>query len=653
MKRNILYALLLLVIMSCKTESEELLIISLEGDKIEAVADGVDKVSFSVTTSLGEDVTKKASISIDGIAIDGSTYSTKEVGEYSFVAKYLGTASDPVKVKFIEPLSVNISADKLVAYADGKDVIVLTSTNHLAEDVTNETIFYINDKAIEGNTVVSETEDTFEVYAKYQHKQSSAITIEFVVPESIILSVDKNVAIADGKDLISFTTTNHKGDDVTDESVFYVNDKAISGHNITSDKSGSFSIYAVYGNVSSQTIEVVFEEPLSITLSSNKTIAKADGEDVIIFKVTNNKDEDITSESIILVDNEEIESNFFVSNKFGKYNVSAKYQEVESNTIEIEFEEVVNSNILQIGVDKKKLVSDGIDMVVFRSTNMKTGKDVTSESVFYVNGVQSVSNFFKSTSSGNYVISAKYNDMESGEIVIKANSTFDAPQRVFAELFAATWCPYCPDGLLFLDNVTDTPEIISMTMHVSTASFDPFAANEKGVSMYKSFGISSIPTILVDRNIEQKLSPKYNNPSSTLTKFITKNNGVGISIESVVNGSTANVNALVSSTSPLGKVRVSAMIVESGLVYDQRNGVRPDLGNPIKGYVHNNVYRYAIGDIYGEITSAVSNTIEKSFSIDLDADWNKDKLEIIILVCSLDNIVLNVQKVKLGSSIGY
>lgn len=81
--------------------------ILLEADKDALVADGVDKVTFTVTAD-GKDVTFRSKITVDGVAISGNAFSTGTPGRYAFKAVCDGSESNTVVIE-AEPVKEIVS----------------------------------------------------------------------------------------------------------------------------------------------------------------------------------------------------------------------------------------------------------------------------------------------------------------------------------------------------------------------------------------------------------------------------------------------------------------------------------------------------------------------------------------------------------------
>ena len=74
--------------------------------------------------------------------------------------------------------------------------------------------------------------------------------------------------------------------------------------------------------------------------------------------------------------------------------------------------------------------------------------------------------------------------------------------------------------------------------------------------------------------------------------------------------------------------KLSVFLTEDSLVYRQLNQ-----GRWVSKYVHNHVYRKALGSVYGvEINKVDGNKYSNTFNITVPSDWNTDKMEIVAFI---------------------
>lgn len=93
---------------SCSTDYKIL-------DPIESISLIADKssktigetITFTVNTNNGTNITEEAIIFVNGVAIEGNTFSTDLIGDYIVFADYLGVVSTPVPVRFHDGSETN------------------------------------------------------------------------------------------------------------------------------------------------------------------------------------------------------------------------------------------------------------------------------------------------------------------------------------------------------------------------------------------------------------------------------------------------------------------------------------------------------------------------------------------------------------------
>lgn len=93
----------------------------------------------------------------------------------SFIALVAGCTSDYTILDSID--SIVLTADKSSTQAG--ESITFTVTNSTGENLTEQSVIYVNNEAIEGNTFTSQTIGDFEVKANYSGIESNSITINF------------------------------------------------------------------------------------------------------------------------------------------------------------------------------------------------------------------------------------------------------------------------------------------------------------------------------------------------------------------------------------------------------------------------------------------------------------------------------------------
>jgi thiol-disulfide isomerase/thioredoxin len=117
MKKNLILLLsaITLVFSSCSTDYE----ILKSYEAIILTADSSTKVigqdiTFTVKDSEGNDLTADATIYVDGVALEGNTFTSATVGSFQVTAKYFTVISDPLMVNFHDGSEINFRKRMLI-----------------------------------------------------------------------------------------------------------------------------------------------------------------------------------------------------------------------------------------------------------------------------------------------------------------------------------------------------------------------------------------------------------------------------------------------------------------------------------------------------------------------------------------------------------
>lgn len=385
-----------------------------------------------------------------------------------------------------------------------------------------------------------------------------------------------------------------------------------------------------------------------ITITADKTELTADSKDVVTFKVTTLNGSDVTAKSVLQVNGAHITGNTFSTNQAGEYSVKAVYSDATSNVLKVTAKAVIALSPV-IKLSKTTLVSDNVDLIELSCVNEnETSNDLTKNTVFFVDGKEITGNVFKTSTSAEYTITAKYKTTDVVAVKIVAKTQFTSIPKVFAEQFTGTWCPYCPRCITIIEDAAKDSRIVPLAMHVGD---DPFDTNE-GRTMVGKLSITGFPTIVIDRVKEQKFST---GGTSTVLNYLKSTAKAGIVIESKINGTNIEANVHVSSAENMPDVNCVVILAENKLHADQANAVYSGKGNPIRNMEHNHVFRasYNAQTLGEKISLTAGNSFSKLYTFPTSACSNAVNAEIIVLITNQDNTVVNAQKVLVGKSIGY
>ena len=160
--------------------------------------------------------------------------------------------------------SLTLTASKSTITANGSDYVSFTVMQSGA-DVTSQCVFYVNGSAILDDVFSTKNAGSYTVYAKKGGVESNHITITAEAVQPIVLSASKTTLVANNSDSVTFTvkqgTTN-----VSSYAQIWVNGVRNNGTTFTASSAGTYSVYATYDGVTSNTITLTATAPDSSNL---------------------------------------------------------------------------------------------------------------------------------------------------------------------------------------------------------------------------------------------------------------------------------------------------------------------------------------------------------------------------------------------------
>ncbi len=293
--KKILFALVaLLGIVACEETTIEPIkeSIKISADKNEIVADGTDIVTFTVQDYEGNNIEEYKILFADtNEELVGNTFKTKYAGEYKFYAQRRneisntivvtakaksddngGNGDDPVVKEYV------LSVSPATIVADGTSKAVFT----LKEDgkaVSNFDVFNAaDDTQLAGKEFYTTVADDYAFYAMCEGEKSNSVEVtatEVVVEEQkpITLTASKSTIKANGVDFAQLTVTEEGGADVTARATIFVNGGTLNGNKFATTTYGTYTLYAVKGEMKSNEVTITAEE---VTATGTTTVF-ADG----------------------------------------------------------------------------------------------------------------------------------------------------------------------------------------------------------------------------------------------------------------------------------------------------------------------------------------------------------------------------------------
>ena len=269
--------------------------LTLTVDHSEIVADGAKVATFTVTDKSGAAVNNAIIYFADtNEALGGNTFKTKYAGEYKFYAKRGNEKSNTISVTATtatetpdepnnpggeEPTEKQIvlSVSPASIKADGIESAVFTLKVDGKSTANFDVYNAANDSKLAGNEFSTTDKGEYSFYAMYEGTKSNTVnvTARMVIVEEekpITLSATATSIRANGVESVKFTVMQN-GADVTNDSTIYVNNGKLNGNKFSTTTPGTYSVYAVKGSMTSETLTIVAEE----VTNTGKTIVFAEG----------------------------------------------------------------------------------------------------------------------------------------------------------------------------------------------------------------------------------------------------------------------------------------------------------------------------------------------------------------------------------------
>lgn len=265
------------------------------------------------------------------------------------------------------------------------------------------------------------------------------------------------------------------------------------------------------------------------------------------------------------------------------------------------------------------------------------------------------------------------NDMVCADVFTSTSTS--AVRNIVCEEFTGSWCGWCVDGAVKLDSIVNANpagRVIPISIHDGDDM-------EYAEGVRTAFDVSSYPNAMIDRTVfpgepdePHSRSAWPANASAQLLAYTP----VEVSIAHTYDLTTRVIDVDVTADFVdyvSGDMRIVFNIVEDGITgtgsgYNQTNYTNDSVGhpfqgagNPIIGYVHNNVLRANPAGAFGNsgiIPSAAApgDSYTENFQYTLPANFDEDNIKIVAFVAYHSILVgqreiLNGEEVELISSV--
>lgn len=197
-------------------DEDEETTIELAASKTTIVADGNDKVTFTVTEN-GKDITSEATIFVGETELSLNVFTSTTAGTYTAYAMKDEVKSNEItitveKVNEPEPEKpITLTASTTNITANGSDAVTFTVMQD-NNDVTSQSSIFVNGSKLNGNKFTTYTSGSYTAYAQKNEVKSNEITITVTdAPD-----MGRTVVFADGVTLTSgWYDVNKKGNGQT------------------------------------------------------------------------------------------------------------------------------------------------------------------------------------------------------------------------------------------------------------------------------------------------------------------------------------------------------------------------------------------------------------------------------------------------------
>lgn len=393
----------------------------------------------------------------------------------------------------------------------------------------------------------------------------------------------------------------------------------------------------------------------SLLLSSDSPDAIVVLNEAVNFTVIGDDGVDYTNDAIFYINQTEISGSGHVFDEAGSFEVYASYLEVNSNTLNFNVIDGAERTVL---VDHSKALRN--QTIIFTMVDSE-GVDVTNEGTFFVNGNEISGNTFNSDVAGTFEVYAEYEI--SGNVLSTEAIAFEVfipLRKVVLEDYTGTWCGYCPSvAAAIVDAHAASEHIAAIAIH-ETANSNPDPFHFPQVDLLKAeFGVTGLPAARINR------TTTWTDPYEIgeVTAIAGQETNLSIALNSQISGNNLNVEVkVIFEEGSLPGDKLVLYLTEDGLIHDQTNYYDNDptspfyqMGNPIPDFVHNEVLRLSLSDIFGDEISDTPAYIEyvRNYTIAVPSEYIIDNLHLVGMVVSSDNTARNSQTALVNEEKNY
>ncbi|MBT8326275.1 MAG: Omp28-related outer membrane protein [Bacteroidia bacterium] len=249
-------------------------------------------------------------------------------------------------------------------------------------------------------------------------------------------------------------------------------------------------------------------------------------------------------------------------------------------------------------------------------------------------------------------------------------------QKSFLEYFSGTWCPYCPDGKVYFENIrAKVGENFSSAVYHRTSTYADYMDNIYDDAIDAKYA-AGYPTGMVNR--VGGVAVSRSGWEATVNQVLAQEAKCGLAIDaSNKNGTTLDIAVKLGigkEDMPAGNYFLTVLIIEdvvdqTGTGYDQRNAYNTTSGHPyfgkgdpIVGYEHTNVVRNVLTAALGDELTAdqVKGGTLSTFNFTADVAGIGDDLDVVAFIseattnlanpAASTSFMYNVQRTDMGTN---
>ena len=357
--------------------------------------------------------------------------------------------------------------------------------------------------------------------------------------------------------------------------------------------------------------------PEYLLLTSDKLMFEV-GE-TATFSVVDDEDDNITSQSTILVDGAAISGSAFTPADAGNFEIKATYQSVTSNAIYVTANAPVTLSSVDLTLSSTSIfIGNTLTITATAVYTDNSTVDITSEAELYVDDVLVSGNEYTGVQVGTIEVKAVFESITSSvlqvQVVDPSNLPSSFSKKAVVEDFTGTWCGWCPrvsHAASLVEEQTD--KVFVVGVHNGDQM-----ANSFGDAMENEFDIPGFPTAYVDR-----ANTWSGDQPSNLSQVLNAAEGtvnVGLAIESSLTGSILDFKVYQGFLQNMTGIKLVVFVLEDGILANQSNYTSYYGGaTTVTDFEHNGVLRYSATDVMGDPTTSTLGVHDKTFSVDLSS----------------------------------